>query len=365
MSIGLLFKHPGRVFLPLVKLVLKVKGKIYGACKDKVLGLALDSPKMATIYYCLFDDSFNREHHSVLHGKLLNIDRDTESLACLSSLRRMTHMIEKGLVSYPIKEIFAENYILNLIDSLEKLLVVGKCDEVTTKWVYNVLDEYFSIVEGSEVVKEAKCRYGSIQDTYPLNSSIREKFVPYYANEIVKSSISFDEFRLLSLQRRSVRRYKEVDVPLSLVYKAIDVSLLAPSACNRQPFRFIVVNSKDKLQEAVGIPNGASTFSDNIRMLVVIVGDYGAYFDERDRHLVFIDGGLVAMNFMMALETLGLSSCPINWPDIDEKEILAEKVLGVKKHEKGILFMSVGYSLNSGKVAYSAKKNANYITTLF
>ena len=52
-------------------------------------------------------------------------------------------------------------------------------------------------------------------------------------------------------------------------------------------------------------------------MIIVIVGELDAYEYDRDRHLIYIDGSLAAMTFMLALETLGLSSCPINWSGVE------------------------------------------------
>ena len=64
---------------------------------------------------------------------------------------------------------------------------------------------------------------------------------------------------------------------------------------------------------------------------------------------------------MLALETLSLGSCPINWPDIEELEVKMDKVLKLEKHQRAVMCMAVGYPDPSGKVAYSEKKNLNTI----
>ncbi len=102
---------------------------------------------------------------------------------------------------------------------------------------------------------------------------------------------------------------------------------------------------------------GVKGYADNIPMLLISVGFLDAYFDERDRHLIYIDASLANMSLMLALETLGLSSCPINWPDIEHLERKMEKLLNLKKFQRPIMCIAVGYPHPDGKVAYSEKRN--------
>lgn len=41
--------------------------------------------------------------------------------------------------------------------------------------------------------------------------------------------------------RRSIRKYKNVDVPNELIEDLIECARLAPSAKNRQPWKFLIV----------------------------------------------------------------------------------------------------------------------------
>jgi nitroreductase len=51
-------------------------------------------------------------------------------------------------------------------------------------------------------------------------------------------------FLELAEKRRSVRAYKPDEVPDELVQTVLEAGRLAPSACNKQPWRFIVVRSE-------------------------------------------------------------------------------------------------------------------------
>lgn len=57
-------------------------------------------------------------------------------------------------------------------------------------------------------------------------------------------------------QRRSIRRYKkDQSVPRELVDKLLDAAIKSPSACNRQPWQFIVLDGAKKA-EFMDIFNG-------------------------------------------------------------------------------------------------------------
>jgi nitroreductase len=56
-----------------------------------------------------------------------------------------------------------------------------------------------------------------------------------------------DFFELLQI-RRSIRQFEDKVVPIETIREIIDESCLAPSAANKQPWRFIVVNNKDLIK---------------------------------------------------------------------------------------------------------------------
>ena len=51
------------------------------------------------------------------------------------------------------------------------------------------------------------------------------------------------DFRDLILSRHSVRAYRQDPVPEPLLLEVLEAARLAPSACNRQPFRVVVIRT--------------------------------------------------------------------------------------------------------------------------
>jgi len=67
------------------------------------------------------------------------------------------------------------------------------------------------------------------------------------------------------------------------------------------------------------------------------------------------------MQLMLALETLGLSSCPINWPDVEALEQRMAKQLDLPAWIRPVMLIAIGYADPDGGVAYSAKKPATQL----
>lgn len=48
--------------------------------------------------------------------------------------------------------------------------------------------------------------------------------------------------------RRSIRKFKDTPIQEELLQKILDAAIQAPSACNRQPWRFIIVQGEKKAE---------------------------------------------------------------------------------------------------------------------
>lgn len=312
---------------------------------------------MASLYYCLFSRSFDREHLAVLKGRVayvraLNLIEQSSPL-----LRRNIHRLEKGLIMRPRRNVFGEAFILETVRCYKRAKSREEYSEGELKWAKDVLDEYFQIVEATRIIGKARHEYQSLSsEGEQSNVTLSDPFKPYLLSACPQSSISFDQLGTLFLRRRSVRWYQQKSVPDDLIQKAINVAALAPSACNRQPYRFVVANDPDAASKIAQCAGGTTGFAHQIPAIIVVIGDLSAYPKERDRHLIYVDASLASMQFMLAAETLGLSTCPINWPDVDRSEEKLQKILQLPSHERVIMLISIGYGDLEGGIAYSQKK---------
>ena len=318
-------------------------------------GVFSSSGFLASLHYTFFSRQFYREHKAVLQGRLAYQRSLQQPGASSPLLRRNIHRLEKGLIMQPRRPTFAEDYITETVNAY---LVANRqtafCRQ-ELQWAHDVLQRYFKEVKPTRVIEQALRQFSTVA---ALSAAGAE---PYAQQTAPKTDISYDQLFTLFTRRRSVRWYLAQPVPETLIHQAITAASLAPSACNRQPYQFIVLNDALKAAAAAECAMGTTGFAQNIPCLLVVTGDLSAYPAERDRHVIYIDASLASMQLMLALETLGLSSCPINWPDIEQREQKLSAMLGLPYYQRVIMLLAVGYADPQGGIAYSQKKAANLL----
>lgn len=306
------------------------------------------------LYYLVFSREFGREQQAILAGRW-GYRSNLKSASNSALLRRNIHRMEKGLCMQSRRNIFALEYVFETVNCYREMMN-NNCDmhRELLEWASSVLRMYFLIVKPVGVIAQAEKSFLNVETKY---GAIENNKVPYPRSKSVCSHIEYLDFYNLCMQRRSVRWYQDKIVPKEMLSKAVEVAVLAPSACNRQPFDFFIINDPKQAREIATIPMGTAGFVDNIQCLVVIVGKLDSFFAARDRHIIYLDGALAAMQFMLSLETLGLSSCPINWPDVEALEIKMSAALKLSHMERPVLLLSVGFAQNEGMIPYSQKRS--------
>lgn len=154
------------------------------------------------------------------------------------------------------------------------------------------------------------------------------------------------DFSELILKRQSDRQYAPGQVAREHIVKCLEAARLAPSACNSQPWKFVVVDDRAKLAEiseaAIGL--GMNRFTVQVPVLVAVVQENmnlsakaGSLVKNKDYSMM--DLGMAVEHFCLQAAELGLGTCIMGW--FDEKKV--RKVLGVPRGRRIQLLISVGY----------------------
>lgn len=312
---------------------------------------------LSSIYYAFFSRAFRREHHGVLRGIVQYSKNGAASEETSPLLRRNIHRLEKGLLMRPMREVFALDYIGETAQCYFDVVAArqrnGHAVSEELQWARDVLQRYFSATGSHPVIDDLRTRFDATEHPAPGPDQCR---IPYRRDLTKPPSIAYEDFLELARRRRSVRWFLKQKVPRELIDKAIQAAALSPSACNRQPFHFRIFDEPELVKRVASLPMGTSGYSDNIPTVVVVLGKLENFFIEKDRHLIYIDGSLAAMSFAYALECLGLSTCMINWPDVEGRERKMARALSLRPDERPIMLIAVGYPDPEGLVAASIKK---------
>jgi nitroreductase len=175
------------------------------------------------------------------------------------------------------------------------------------------------------------------------------------------------KFSDLVQKRQSVRAYnssKQVDT--LVIEQCIESARLAPSACNSQPWKFVVVNEASKVEKMAGLLKnkviGLNVFSEQVPVFIVLVSEeanftakFGSVFKNKPYSL--IDLGIAAEHFCLQAEELGLGTCIIGWFDEDG----VKKLLDIPKKKRVFLVISVGYPSEKNVQRNKIRKNTDEI----
>jgi nitroreductase len=135
--------------------------------------------------------------------------------------------------------------------------------------------------------------------------------------------------------RRSIRLFDEnTDVEKEKIIKLLKAAMAAPSACNIQPWDFIVISEQETIKE---IKKSISNYGDyNTKNIIVICGN-NEYIPWKDNGIV--DCSAAMENIMIAAPTLGLGTVCIG--GFDRSEI--KNILGIPPNVEAIGMLYLGY----------------------
>lgn len=334
-------------------LIEKIK-RVIQTCQNIISPLCSGNGFASSLYFTFFSRDFYYEHKAILQAQRAYLKGRGIHGSSSALLRRNIHRLEKGLIMRPRRNVFALDYLTETIHVYKEAISSSSVSETEISWAESVLQEYFSVVD---------CNQPTIAQAHKIYTEVTAKKakcqkakIPYQYIDKAKHDVNYNQFMDLCLARRSTRWFINKKVEDEKINYAAAAALQAPSACNRQPYEFYMVQSQPLLSQLVKLPGGTAGFASNIPCLIAVVGNLSYYPQARDRHVIYIDGSLASMQFMLALETLGLASCPINWPELHTLDTKVGKLLDLPHYKRVVMFIAVGYPDESGYIAYSEKK---------
>ena len=172
-------------------------------------------------------------------------------------------------------------------------------------------------------------------------------------------------FLELVKQRRSTRLYSPKPVPREIIDRCLETARLAPSACNSQPWYFIVVDDeglKNRFTEkAFSGLYSMNAFAKSAPVLIVAVTEpsgyiarLGGYF--RGVQYSLKDIGIACEHLILKAQEEGIGTCWLGW--FDEKAV--KRSLGLPDDKKVDIIISMGYPAD-GEVREKARKSLDEI----
>ncbi len=176
------------------------------------------------------------------------------------------------------------------------------------------------------------------------------------------------DFKDLVLQRQSTRKYSDKPVEREKIEQIMEACRMAPSACNSQPWRFVIAEDKSIKDELARTSYGPllrfNKFVSRAPVIAAIIGEKPNFLSRiggnvKDKDFYLMDIGIVAQHFCLQATELGLGSCMLGWFD----ESQARKILQVPHEKRILLLITLGYPEKDRvrtKIRKSAEKLYSY-----
>jgi nitroreductase len=149
--------------------------------------------------------------------------------------------------------------------------------------------------------------------------------------------------------RQSDRKYSNRPVEKDKLERILEAARMAPSACNAQPWKFVVVTEAKLIEDLSDAASarlvGMNTFVSQAPVIIVVIREkpnfsskIGGTIKSKDYSL--IDIGIASENICLQAMAEGLGSCMIGW--FDEKRV--RSILGIPALKRVELMITLGYS---------------------
>ena len=154
------------------------------------------------------------------------------------------------------------------------------------------------------------------------------------------------DFLTLARQRCSVRDFEPTPVENEKLLQMLEAGRVAPTAANRQPQHFLVINDESGFERLRSVG-----FHTSAPLVIIVCGDHNSALVRGDNK-TFLDAdvSIATDHIMLAAEALGLSSCWLGWFDPAEMR----KAFDVPAHVEPMSILIIGY----GKEKKSADRHS-------
>jgi nitroreductase len=120
---------------------------------------------------------------------------------------------------------------------------------------------------------------------------------------------------LVIKERRSVRIFNGDKIAEDMILKIIEAAIWAPTGCNNQELRFLILNTEKEIQEILPF----KPFFKGVSTIVLLFFDMSLPMSQKmyvkykaEKNLPYIDTGLALSNMVLYAKSQGIDSCVFN-----------------------------------------------------
>ena len=270
----------------------------------------------------------------------------------------LSHTIEKGLCHKNFKPKFGKASVIQLSECISAYLKFDEVNDYIVSLGVSALNEYVRAHTMANIdISDYNLNIPELSNT-AAEAGVTNTTVSDFFSKTRSDFLSF------SLSRHSMRLYDNPgeEIERDTLNRCVKIALSAPSACNRQAVRVLIIDNKETIKKVVDIQRGSNGFGENSSALILVFSDV-RYYVTAERRLPMFDSGLFSMNLLYALHYEGLGSCILNGSFTEEQESVLKKIIDIPDYEMLAAVISVSKITTDAdiRVAKSVRRSVDDI----
>lgn len=141
------------------------------------------------------------------------------------------------------------------------------------------------------------------------------------------------------LNRRSIRKYSDKKIENSVVLEIIKAGMYAPSAVNKQPWHFILIDDRSLLEAIIKMHPNAGMLS-SAPAAILVCGDENR---QHDKGYWIADCGAATQNILLAAHALGLGTCWIGLYPREQRMAAIKEMFNLPGHIQAFALVALGH----------------------
>ena len=268
--------------------------------------------------------------------------------AAIAGIVMAYHVIEKGLTMPRRRLGFGAGAVRNLV-------------RLVTGYERKFGDGAWQVEHAARVLKAYRVMHADWPEPMPVldaflasHPGLEPACEPHVTREefFAKKDAPFAQFAA----SRHVCRHFAAPAPRETLERALAIAATAPSACNRQHACARLVEDRAVMERLFELQRGTRGFGGDAGAVFVVVSKLDAIRWAWERHDVYVNGGIYALNLCYALHHLGVAHCILHWSVPPSVDRAARKLLSLPDGEEIVCLVACGLPPPEFDIAASPRR---------
>lgn len=271
----------------------------------------------------------------------------------------LCHALEKGMGTQNVRHGFGQEKANNLAEILNEMKKNGQIDSFAFQESLAILNTYLEFQRNDGVnLQKLQQKLTELNKSFygDCNGGV---YVGKETEFLIGTSIDFPSF---VKSRHSMRTYSDEPVTNEEILQAIELAKAAPSACNRQPWRVYYSFDETKI-DAIRNSVPPQAFLQDTPYFCLITVDR-SLFGGPEINQWFINGGIFASFFILALHHLGIGSVVLEFNMFRDEEAGLRRSLSIKDTDEIIAVIGFGKYPKEAKCICAQRRSNKEIAIL-